>query len=61
MLEVFEPELEEELVLHELSFLEQEMIVRLKQKIRKMNNHFFIFTSIQKVKWYCFLKLWILP
>ena len=30
----------------------QEMTVRLKQKIRKMNNHFFIFTSIPKVKYY---------
>jgi hypothetical protein len=30
----------------------QEMIVRLKQKIRKMNNPFFIFSSITKVKSY---------
>ena len=30
----------------------QEMIVRLKQKISKMNNPFFIFSSIPKVKYY---------
>ena len=30
----------------------QEMMVRLKQKISKMNNHFFIFSSIPKVKSY---------
>jgi hypothetical protein len=33
----------------------QEMIVRLKQKISKMNNPFFIFSSIPKVKYYCFV------
>ena len=30
----------------------QEMTVRLKQKIRKMNKNFFIFSSIPKVKYY---------
>ena len=30
----------------------KEMTVRLKQEIRKMNNPFFIFTSIPKVKYY---------
>ena len=30
----------------------QEMTVRLKQKISKMNNPFFIFSSIPKVKYY---------
>ena len=30
----------------------QEMIVRLKQKISKMNNPFFIFSSIPKAKYY---------
>ena len=33
----------------------QEMTVRLKQEIRKMNKNFFIFSSIPKVKYYCFL------
>jgi predicted nucleic acid-binding protein len=33
----------------------QEIMVRLKQKIRKMNKTFFIFTSIPKVKYYCFV------
>ena len=33
----------------------QEMTVRLKQKISKMNNPFFIFSSIPKVKYYCFV------
>ena len=33
----------------------QEMTVRLKQKISKMNNPFFIFPSIPKVKYYCFV------
>jgi len=33
----------------------QEMMVRLKQKIRKTNKNFFIFTSIPKVKYYCFV------
>ena len=33
----------------------QEMMVRLKQKIRKTNITFFIFTSIPKVKYYCFV------
>jgi cytochrome c-type biogenesis protein CcmH/NrfG len=33
----------------------QEMMVRLKQEIRKMNKNFFIFSSIPKVKYYCFL------
>ena len=32
---------------------EQEMMFRLKQKIRKMNKTFFIFSSIRKVKHYC--------
>ena len=31
----------------------QEMMVRLKQEISKMNNPFFIFSSIPKVKHYC--------
>ena len=30
----------------------QEMTVRLKQEIRKMNKNFFIFSSIPKVKYY---------
>jgi len=33
----------------------QEMTVRLKQKISKMNNPFFVFSSIPKVKYYCFV------
>jgi cytochrome c-type biogenesis protein CcmH/NrfG len=33
----------------------QEMTVRLKQEIRKMNKNFFIFSSIPKVKYYCFV------
>jgi len=33
----------------------QEMIVRLKQKISKMNNPFFIFSLIPKVKYYGFV------
>ena len=33
----------------------QEMTVRLKQKISKMNNPFFIFSSIPKVKYYSFV------
>ena len=33
----------------------QEKTVRLKQKISKMNNPFFIFSSIPKVKYYCFV------
>ena len=33
----------------------QEMIVRLKQEIRKTNKNFFIFSSIPKVKYYCFV------
>jgi len=33
----------------------QEIMVRLKQKIRKMNKTFFIFSSIPKVKYYCFV------
>ena len=32
----------------------QEKTVRLKQKISKMNNPFFIFSSIPNVKYYCF-------
>ena len=31
----------------------QEMTVRLKQEIRKMNKNFFIFSSILKVKYHC--------
>ena len=34
------------------SFSLQEMMLRLKQKIRKMNKTFFIFSSIPKVKYY---------
>jgi hypothetical protein len=37
------------------SFSVQEMTVILKQKISKMNNPFFIFSSIPKVKYYCFV------
>jgi type III secretory pathway component EscS len=33
----------------------QEMMMRLKQKIRKTNITFFIFSSIPKVKYYCFV------
>jgi hypothetical protein len=33
----------------------QEMTVRLKQEIRKTNKNFFIFSSIPKVKYYCFV------
>ena len=33
----------------------QEMTVRLKQEIRKTNKNFFIFYSIPKVKYYCFV------
>jgi len=43
-------------LLDESSFFAQEIMVRLKQKISKMNNPFFIFTSIPKVKYYCFVK-----
>lgn len=45
------PELEELLIeelLDESSFFAQEMIVRLKQEIRKTNKNFFIFSSIPK-------------
>jgi chaperonin cofactor prefoldin len=35
--------------------LAQEMTVRLKQEIRKTNKNFFIFSSIPKVKYYCFV------
>ena len=42
-------------LLDESSFFEQEMIVRLKQEIRKTNKNFFIFSSIPKVKYYCFV------
>ena len=44
----------DELVLLEYSSLSslQEKTVRLKQKISKMNNPFFIFSSIPKVKYY---------
>ena len=34
------------------SLLAQEIMVRLKQEIRKMNKTFFIFPSIPKVKYY---------
>ena len=34
----------------------QEMMVRLKQEIRKMNKTFFIFSSIPKVKYNCFVN-----
>ena len=33
----------------------QEMMVRLKHEIRIMNKTFFIFSSIPKVKYYCFV------
>jgi len=39
-------------LLDESSFFAQEMIVRLKQEIRKTNKNFFIFSSIPKVKYY---------
>ena len=39
-------------VLFEPSSLLQEMTVRLKHKIRKMNKTFFIFSSIPKIKYY---------
>ena len=39
-------------LLDESSFFEQEMIVRLKQEIRKTNKNFFIFSSIPKLKSY---------
>ena len=42
-------------LLDESSFFEQEMIVRLKQEIRITNKNFFIFSSIPKVKYYCFV------
>jgi len=42
-------------LLDESSFFAQEMIVRLKQEIRKTNKNFFIFSSIPKVKYYCFV------
>jgi len=44
-------------LLDESSFFAQEMIVRLKQEIRKTNKNFFIFSSIPKVKYYCFCVL----
>ena len=34
------------------SFSRQEIVVRLKQEISKMYKHFFIFSSIPKVKYY---------
>jgi len=37
-------------LLDESSFFAQEIMVRLKQEISKMNNPFFIFSSIPKVK-----------
>jgi len=43
------------------SFSVQEMKVRLKQKISKMNNPFFIFSSIPKVKYYCFVYSLLIP
>ena len=42
-------------LLDESSFFAQEMMVRLKQEIRKTNKNFFIFSSIPKVKYYCFV------
>jgi hypothetical protein len=42
-------------LLDESSFFAQEMIVRLKQEIRKTNKNFFIFSSIPKVKYYFFV------
>ena len=39
-------------LLDESSFSAQEMIVRLKQEIRKTNKNFFIFSSIPKLKSY---------
>jgi len=44
-----------EVVVEVLSLFAHEMIVKQKQKIRKMNKTFFIFTSIPKVKYYCFV------
>ena len=40
------------IVLDVLLFLPQEMMLRLKNKISKMNKIFFIFSSIPKVKYY---------
>jgi hypothetical protein len=42
-------------LLDESSFFAQEITVRLKQEIRKTNKNFFIFSSIPKVKYYCFV------
>ena len=42
-------------VLDDSSFSPQEIMVRLKQEIRKMNKNFFIFSSIPKVKDYGFV------
>ena len=39
----------------ELLFLAQEMMVRLKRNIKIMCKIFFIFSSIPKVKYYCFV------
>jgi len=52
-LPVVSSELELELEL--LSFFEQEMMVTLKNIDRERNKIFFIFSSIPKVKYYCFL------
>jgi len=42
-------------LLAESSFLEQEMMVTLKNIDRERNKIFFIFSSIPKVKYYCFV------
>ena len=42
-------------LLDESSFFAQEMMVRLNNVDSKMNKIFFIFSSIAKVKYYCFV------
>ncbi len=42
-------------LLDESSSFAQEMMVRLKNVDSKMNKIFFIFSSIPKVKYYCFV------
>ena len=48
-------------LLDESSFFAQEIMVRLKQKISKMNNPFFIFSSIPKVKYYYIMRTLLIP
>ena len=48
-------------LLDESSFFAQEMIVRLKQEIRKTNKNFFIFYSIPKVKYYWIRRTQYIP